>query len=211
VSAGLAVACSLVVVAVYAHQLVQGGFASHMLVHVLNVGLVAPMLACLAVRYWRSGRAGTLASAWPVGAAFAELIVVWGWHVPVAHEAARGSLPVFLFEQASFLAVSWWLWWSALVAVRSGNQALAGQSIAAMLFTSMHMTLLGSVLGLAPRAFYGDGAHGVICSTNGIEQMHLGGAVMLVAAGTVYLVGALWLAWHLLKPERASDQAAQER
>ena len=208
----LALPVALLGGAAAAHQLVQSGFASHMVIHVLNVAFIAPLLAWCWVHWYRRTGSSEQANAFPLAAAFAEFVVVWGWHVPTAYEAARASFVVFVIEQGSFLAVAWWLWVAALIARYSGRRALAGQSVAAMLFTSMHMTLLGTVLGMAPRFFYGSGATpaiGSICTAGELEQMHIGGAIMLVAAGSVYLAGGLWLAWQLLTPDAPEANASR--
>lgn len=51
--------------------------------------------------------------------------------------------------------------------------------------TSTHMTLLGVLLALAPRALYGGHA--------AAADQQLGGLVMLCGGGISYLAGALWL------------------
>ena len=58
-----------------------------------------------------------------------------------------------------------------------------------LLFTSMHMTLLGAILGLAPRDLYG------ICANwfglSGIEEQQVAGAAMAGVGGALYLLAAL--------------------
>ncbi len=67
--------------------------------------------------------------------------------LPALHEAAYFAPVVFAAEQGSFLLVGLVVWASARTA-----PPLAGAG--GMLLTSMHMTLLGALLVLAPRALY---------------------------------------------------------
>lgn len=175
-----------------------GGFAWHMVVHLLNITVVAP-LASATTRRWRPMRMPA-----PLVAAFIELLVVWAWHAPAAHAFARASLGGFLFEQASFLACAFLLWTVVIDALARRDRNAMGQSVLALLLTSMHMTLLGAVLALAARSPYAAGLCG--SATTGLgptADLQLGGALMLGVATTVYLVATLRLARFLLGHARA--------
>lgn len=79
-----------------------------------------------------------------------------------------------------------------------GNAALGGAM--ALFFTSMHMTLLGSLLGLSPRPLYaghhgGDGWLGL----SPLADQQVGGVIMLAIGGVVYLVGGLMLMARVLR------------
>src|SRR5690606_15207985 len=89
-----------------------------------------------------------------------ELVVVWAWHTPALHEAARrGGLP-FGIEQGSFLAVGVWLWIAAMGGAAQDRHHRRWAGVAALIFTSVHMTLLGSLFSFATRPLYGGhGAH----------------------------------------------------
>ena len=79
----------------------------------------------------------------------------------------------------------------------SGSAASAGRASPAagafaLLLTSMHMTLLGALLALAPRPLFGEGT--VTClglSLDAAQDQHLGGVLMLMIGGAVYLAGGL--------------------
>ena len=169
--------------------LARHSFAAHMALHIAVVAIAAPLMA--------AGLARTSADPvlrWPrlfapIPASIIELVVVWGWHVPVLHEAARGSTGVLLVEQMTFLA-SGLLLWSAAVGGQSVQHWRAGAGIGALLFTSIHMTLLGALFALTPRALYGHGD---------LFDQHLGGAIMLLVGGASYLMGGLWLTAGMLK------------
>jgi putative membrane protein len=100
-------------------------------------------------------------------------------------------------EQSTFLLSGLLMWMSAL-GVEAGRGGLrAGAGVVALLLTSMHMTLLGALLGLAPRPLY---AHGGAM----LDEQHLGGAIMLGVGGVSYLAGGLWLSMRLLRSRGAT-------
>lgn len=170
--------------------LVAESFTAHMVLHMVVVGVAVPLLALGLAARWRPG-AGR--ASWAVVISLIDLIVVWGWHAPAPHEAARGSALALAAEQGSFFAVSLAVWLLALGG-REAGEDLAGAM--ALFFTSMHMTLLGALLALTPRDLYhglgGHGAHAVI-------DQQVGGAIMLAIGGVIYLGGALLLVGRLLR------------
>jgi putative membrane protein len=85
---------------------------------------------------------------------------------------------------------------------RSGPRAGAG--VVALLLTSMHMTLLGALLALAPRTLYGTHAGVASDAASALSEQHLGGAIMLGVGGVAYLAGGLWLSARLLRPRLAA-------
>jgi len=155
-----------------------GQFAGHMLRHMGLVAVVAPLLVLAAPGLAR--RAGI-----PVllGASI-EFLVVWFWHLPGLHGPARGVLWVAMIEQASFLAAGWAVWASALMA----REPLLGAG--GLFLTSMHMTLLGVLLILAPTDLYAE-----VCGrAPNLTGQQLGGMMMLGIGTPIYLFGALALA-----------------
>jgi putative membrane protein len=177
-------------------ELAPGPFSGHMVIHMSVVAIAAPLLALgLAggpldpVRRWP-------ALFPPVPLSIVELLVVWGWHAPALHHLARHTTPGLVVEQATFLASGLLVWLSALGGARGdGNRTGAG--VLALLLTSMHMTLLGALLALPPRALYGHEAHGMTMAP--LDDQHLGGAIMLLAGGASYLAGGLALVALLLR------------
>ena len=156
-------------------QLAMGSMTAHMVLH-LAVVAVAPALL-----------------AWPVpvaqgpvllgAAVLIEMLVVWGWHAPDAHVWARLSGAGFALEQASFLFAGMLLWSAALGAGPHGGAAI-------LLFTSMHMTLLGALLGLAPRPLYDVYCSGLL-GLGPLEDQQVAGALMAGLGGLVYMVSGL--------------------
>jgi putative membrane protein len=191
--------------------LLPGPFSAHMAMHMAVVAVAAPLL-CFGV----AGSALDPARRFPtvfavVPASIAELILVWGWHTPALHHAARHSTLALLLEQGSFFLSGVWLWASA---VGGNRHERGGAGILGLLLTCMHMTLLGALLALPPRAVYDHpvaahgastqhGAHAAsgaeAVGLSPLQDQHLGGAIMIVLGGASYLCGGLWLAVGLLR------------
>jgi putative membrane protein len=182
-------------------------FTAHMIMHMLVVAVAPPLLALAVVdtRYDFSPRIPLLFA--PLPASLLEFAAVWGWHAPALHAFARASTVGVILEQASFLAVGFTLW-LACIGERGGGRA-AG--VFGLLFTSMHMTLLGALLALAPRALYGH-VHDVSGMPSAVDDQNLGGVVMLAAGGAAYLIGGLILMARLLNaPQPLSARSMEER
>lgn len=175
----------------------HGSFSAHMLMHMGVVAVAAPLLAL--------GFAGTRADPvrrWPallppIPVSLVELAVVWIWHAPAFHRLARHSSAGLVAEQFTFLVAGLAIWLAAFGGGTAVRHIRAGAGVAALLLTSMHMTLLGALLALTPRTLYhhmpDDGA------LTPLQDQHLGGAIMLLIGGVAYLAGGLWLAAGLLK------------
>jgi putative membrane protein len=196
----LAAGC-LVLATVWFGPLLTGahyGFTGHMAVHVGLVAIAAPLLAVglAGSRLDPTPHAPLLFA--PVLAAALEFVVVWGWHAPVLHDAARAGGAVLVAEQLSFLAVGMLVWLAAFGRGRGPARATWASGIMALFLTSMHMTLLGALLALIPRLLYGHG-HAGIAGLTPIDDQHLGGTVMLLVGGASYLIGGLVLMARLLR------------
>lgn len=180
-------------------------FAAHMSMHLGVVAAAAPLFALgLGGSRWDPARALPWLFA-PIPASILELVVVWGWHAPQLHHAAGSDPRMLALEQGMFLAVGLLLWLSAFGGADARGRRAAG--IGGLLLTSMHMTLLGALLALSPRVLYPhtDGALGLTA----LEDQHLGGVLMLLAGGSAYLAGGLYLLLGLLR-EGAARTAGEE-
>ncbi|MGQ4660859.1 cytochrome c oxidase assembly protein [Lysobacter sp. F6437] len=216
-------ACGLVVLAgVWIGPLPEWSrhsFAAHMAMHMSVVAVAAPLIAAgMAggrldpVRWLATGASPTngrpmarrvaavLLS--PVVASVVEFIVVWAWHAPALHHAARHSTGLLVVEQGSFLAVGLLVWLAAFGGSAAQRHLRAATGIAGLLLTSMHMTLLGVLLALATRPLYGHGAD-VGFGLTALQDQHLGGVLMLSFGGVAYLAGALVLLFGLLRERHA--------
>jgi putative membrane protein len=188
-----------------------GGFAGHMIVHVAVVAVAAPLLAV--------GLGGARLDPTPLApllfapmlAAVLEFVVVWGWHAPFLHAAARASPAVMALEQLSFLAVGLAVWLAAFGRGRGPARAAWAGGILALFLTSMHMTLLGALLALSPRPLYHHAHTAGFAGLAPLDDQHLGGAVMLLVGGASYLMGGLVLMARLLREPDARLATTQQR
>jgi putative membrane protein len=176
------VAGLMLLVAAWAVAATDASMTAHMTAHMLVVALCAPLLA-----YGVAGTRFDPAVRWPRAASplpmsVLELVIVWGWHLPTARAFAAASPIGLVLEQVMFAAAGLLLW-SACFGAR-------GAGVIALLLTSMHMTLLGALIALAPRTLYGSAS---------IEDQQVGGVVMLLAGAGSYLVGGLALLSLLLR------------
>ena len=187
-------------------RLAPHDFSAHMTMHMAVVAIAAPLIALgvTGTRLDLTTRVPIVFS--PIPASVVELVVVWAWHTPVLHQLARGSVAGLVVEQGMFFSSGVLVWLAAFgsEAARSGRRAAAG--VVALLLTSMHMTLLGALLALAPRVLYAHGAHHAGASA--LDEQHLGGAIMLGVGGVSYLAGGLWLSVRLLQHHGGREEPA---
>lgn len=178
-------------------------FTMHMIVHMSVVAVAAPLMALgvVGTRLDPTATYPALFAALP--ASVLELVVVWGWHAPVPHSLARSYAAVMVLEQASFLSAGLLLWLACLSAAGGMQRRAAGA--VGLLFTSMHMTLLGVLLTLAPRPLYVQAAHAEQAQ-HAVADQSLGGIVMLAVGGAIYLAGGLALVARLLSGRAVADQ-----
>lgn len=202
--AGAALASLAAAWAGAAELIAPGTFSAHMIVHVTVMAVAAPLLA-IAV----AGSPADPTRRWPLIAApmaamVAELVVVWGWHLPLLHHAARTHTAALVIEQASFLAVGLALWLSVLGGRAADRRPRLAAGVIALLLTSMHMTLLGVLITLAPRQLYHHAG-----STLAMVDQQVAGMVMLLGGATSYLAGGLWLVLRLLQDPSPSQREGE--
>ena len=182
-------------------------FSAHMIQHELMMLVAAPLLALgapLAVASWgvprsllpairRITRAIGHARAWraithPRGAWLLHAIVLWGWHMPGPFEAALHEGWVHDLQHATFLASAVLFWW-VLFARRT--RAAHGVSALYLFTTMLHTGALGALLTFSPTVWYGSYTGGL--GMTALEDQQLGGLVMWVPGGAVYLVAGVHL------------------
>jgi putative membrane protein len=178
-------------------------FSAHMTMHMGVVAVAAPLLALGAAggRLDLTRKLPRMFS--PIPASVIELAVVWAWHAPGLHHAARSSAAALIAEQSMFLVSGLLVWMSSFGGDARSGGGRAGAGVVALLLTSMHMTLLGALLALSPRALY---VHVSAGGRSPLDDQHLGGAIMLAVGGISYLAGGLWLSAALLGIRRARAQ-----
>lgn len=175
-------------------ELARHSFSAHMTLHMGVVALAAPLLA-LGLAGGRLDPVRRVPGLFPpIPLSVVELAVVWAWHAPALHHAARHRADALLVEQGTFLLAGLLVWLSAFGGAPEQREGRAAAGVVALLLTSMHMTLLGALLALGPRPLYTHEA-----GPTPLGDQHLGGAIMLIVGGIAYLLGGLWLTGALLR------------
>ena len=176
--------------------------AAHMVEHEVLMAVSAPLIVAarpLGAVLWglpRHGRAALarllrlrpLRAAWRRATAGATATVlhgaaIWGWHLPVAFDAALASDTLHRLQHLSFLGTAVLFWWAVLW--RSERGVAAWHLFATM----MHTAILGALMALAPRPLYA--VHSGAWRLTPLEDQQLAGLVMWIPAGTVYVGAAL--------------------
>ncbi len=136
-------------------------------------------------RVWRTITAPFVA--WVIHA-----VALWGWHVPFLFQATLESEWVHALQHASFFGSALLFWW----AIFHGRERAFGYGAAVLyLFTTaLHSSLLGALLTFARTVWYPvySGATQSWGLTP-LEDQQLGGLIMWVPAGIVYIIAALAL------------------
>jgi putative membrane protein len=193
------------------HALGEALFSAHMVQHEILMLISAPLLVLgrplvpflwALPMSWRRGVGQSVKSApvrlgWhtitqPLIAWMIELLVLWAWHAPVLFEKTLTSESVHAAQHISFLFASLLFWWAVF---QGGERRMGyGMSVIYIFTTAVHSTILGALLTLSPNLWYPGyanttGAWGLTA----LQDQQIGGLIMWVPAGIVYLVAALWL------------------
>jgi putative membrane protein len=191
------------------HPWGQVFFSVHMIQHEVLMILAAPLLALgrpmpIALSALPRDTARKLVSrlrrlggstAWrvlnhPFNAWLLHAVALWLWHVPLLFEATLRSDAAHALQHVSFLGTALLFWH----AVFFGPQRSWGHGMAVIyLFTTaVHSGALGALLTFSSRLWYPSYTAGV-GELSPLEDQQLGGLIMWLPAGTVYLVAALVL------------------
>jgi putative membrane protein len=187
-------------------------FAAHMVQHELLMIVAAPLMVLgrpLGVWVWAlppawRGGVGTVTHVraiglfWgaitrPVGAWLLHFAALWLWHVPAFFQAALANNGIHALQHASFLFSALLFWWAVL-----GKQVGSGARGSAMLSlfsTMMHTGALGALFTFSESVWYpayGDSAWHAFGLTP-LEDQQLGGLIMWIPGGLVYVVAGLAL------------------
>jgi putative membrane protein len=191
-------------------------FSAHMVQHVVLMMVAAPLLVLgrplIAVlwalpRRWRgrvgaAGRIPAVRAAWhgashPLGAWLLHAGALWIWHAPGLYQATLESEPVHLAQHASFFGSALLFWWTAFELGRR-TQLRHGIGVVYLFTTAVHSSILGALLTFSLVVWYPayspfTGAWGL----TPLEDQQMGGLIMWVPAGLVFLVATIALmgAW----------------
>jgi putative membrane protein len=199
------------------HELGEQLFSAHMLQHEILILISAPLISAShpgATLLWafaprhrseiggwvqriENSRPAELLTA-PLNAWILEAAALWLWHIPFLYQATLQSDWVHAAQHISFLATAV-LFWSALYGV--GRSAMSYGAATLYVFgTAVHCSALGALLTFSQVLWYP--AYAGTTSAWGLtplEDQQLGGAIMWVPSGVVFIGVAMalmgkWLA-----------------
>jgi cytochrome c oxidase assembly factor CtaG len=199
------------------HELGEQLFSAHMLQHEIMILVSAPLISAshpAATCLWafsprhRSNMGGWVHSVegmqWirfltrPLVAWSLEAVVLWAWHIPALYQATLSSDWIHAAQHLSFFLTAV-LYWSALYGV--GRSVLGYGAATLYTFgTAVHCSALGALLTFSTVLWYP-----VYAMTTGrwgltpLEDQQLGGVIMWVPSGVVFIIIGLalfarWLA-----------------
>jgi putative membrane protein len=188
-------------------------FSAHMIQHEMLMLIAAPLfvlgrplplfLRALPLPWRRQlGMLGkSLQGSWrvlphPLIAWALHAAALWGWHIPRLFQATLTSELAHACQHLSFFGTALYFWWALLY----GHQKLQGYGIAvlAVFTTALHSSLLGALLTFAPTPWYPVYASNTAARyLTPLEDQQLGGLIMWIPGGVLYLLAALALgaAW----------------
>jgi len=188
----------------------ERSFALHMSQHEIIMLAAAPLLVRgrpLARWAWALGRRGRARlraslSAWQslgiwractsvTGACVLQTLALWAWHMPLWFRAALAHPGVHILQHATFLVVALCFWWSVL---RPGPpRTVAVRGIATLFFTTLTTGALGALLTFASTPWYLGADAEPPFGLTVLEDQQVGGLIMWIPGGAVYLAFAVWL------------------
>lgn len=187
----------------------MGPLATHMIVHIGLMNLVAPLVAVLViVGFGRSLRAspGVLALA-----TLGQLLALWAWHAPMSLVPSMHSVPLTLAMHLSLFLLAALFWW----AVFAFDRERIGRPIIALLITGKLFCLLAALFVFAPRLLYPGlaNAHGMAAEPSLaflLADQQLAGAIMLAACPATYVLAGLILTARWFKGATRRDGTSDE-
>jgi putative membrane protein len=185
-------------------------FSAHMTQHEILMLLAAPLLVLGKPMIaflrglppaWTRALAQVANQSWwnsiwcVISSAFAawliHALVLWVWHVPALFQATLHNDWIHALQHVCFLFSAILFWWALL---QGGHRAMGyGLAVLYMFTTALHSGLLGALLTFAAKSWYPDYAATQSWNLTPLEDQQLGGLIMWVPAGLVYVVAGLAL------------------
>jgi cytochrome c oxidase assembly factor CtaG len=205
-------------------------FSAHMTQHEILMLIAAPLLVlgrpvlvflkALPPRYAHDLAALSNQSWWqstwraisnPFSAWLIHAAALWMWHVPFLFQATIDNDIVHTLQHLSFLLSALLFWW----AVIHGRQRAAayGMAVLYLFTTAMHSGLLGVLITVAGHVIYPAYEHTTQSwGLTPLEDQQLGGLIMWIPAGIVYVAAGLILfaAWLRESERRVVEHEARQ-
>ncbi len=129
-------------------------------------------------------------TAWWLGAA-----AIWIWHAPFLFDLTLKSELAHTAQHLTFFLSALLFWWALFYA--QGRKTY-GAGVFYLFTTAVHTSILGALLTFAPRLWYASySATTQAWGLSPLQDQQIGGLVMWIPGGIVYLSAGLWLfaAW----------------
>jgi putative membrane protein len=146
----------------------------------------------------------------PLAAWAIHAIALWMWHVPVLFDATLRSDFIHTLQHLSFLGSALLFWW-ALIHGRRGLMGY-GAAVLYMFTTSVHSGVLGALITFGRSVWYP--AYATTTASWGLtplEDQQLGGLIMWIPAGLVYIIAGLALFAGWLRESETRVLKREER
>jgi putative membrane protein len=119
-------------------------------------------------------------------------IALWMWHIPSLFEATLDNEFIHALQHISFFGTALLFWWAIIHSrARAMNYGLA---VLYLFTTAMHSGALGALLTFAQNTLYPEYAETAPWwGLTAVQDQQLGGLIMWIPAGLVYVVAGLAL------------------
>ncbi len=194
------------------HPLGEVLFSAHMVQHEILMLIAAPLLVLsrpLVPLLWalpfearraagRWSKAKPVQTLWrgmtkPAVAWTVHGLAIWLWHAPAAFQATLTSDWVHSAQHISFFATGLLFWWSLFDSRAAHDYGLA---VMYLFTTAIHTSILGALLTFARTVWYPAYARTApLWGLSALEDQQIGGLIMWVPGGLVYLGASLALFW----------------
>lgn len=180
---GAAMLCWAALVLAFASPLCALGsalFSARAVHHLVLFGVAAPAAALA----WRPACVPLN----PWAALIVSTLVLWGWHLPAAYDAALANKVMYWAMQATLLGAAWSFWSTVAASTPAGAaSAVAGGAA--------QMGMLGAILTFAPRPLYASHLDTTLAFGIGpLADQQLAGLLMWTAGMIPYAAAAGLLA-----------------
>ena len=140
-------------------------------------------------------------------ASLVHALALWIWHVPVLFEATLTSDAVHALQHALFFGTAVMFWQAVLFGERRAVDY--GLAVLYLFLTAMHSGALGALITFASEPWYASYTTTAAGRLSPLEDQQLGGLIMWIPAGMIYVVAGLVLfaAW-LRESDRRMLRAA---
>lgn len=204
-------------------------FSAHMVQHELMMIVAAPLLVMsrpfgvwmwALPEHWRGSVVNTVH--WPGIAAPWKFLThslvawivhaqaLWVWHVPAFFNAALVDNTIHSWQHASFLVSALFFWWTVFRdgATKSG----CGTAMLYLFTTMMHTGALGALLTFSAMPWYfGYFETTAALGWDPLVDQQLGGLIMWIPGGAVYIAVALMLGAKWLQSDQETQRVAANR